>query len=278
VTDDSDACSLSSRLSGEPVAGTAPEAHGWLVIEHPGPWGRDALVDSPLPPAVVDWCRELHRDHGIRTLLARHPTRRQLSDRDSRNVWFAACAENSTVLRHRLVDTLVDLQEQDLSSFGAPTTDPLELICTHSKRDACCALYGRRRILARPWAWECSHLGGHRFAATSLMLPSGVLFGRLEASDRPDLTTDKMRGASYLSPVQQVADIAVRNTARLDPFAPLQQLSVVHNQTTAMVRISDGTLRAWTVACELATFERAASCAKPAEPAPTWVAVSVIEE
>lgn len=278
MTDDSVACSLSSRLAGEPVAGTGPEAHGWLVIEHPGPWGRDALADSSLPPAVVDWCRELQREHGVRTLLARHPTRRHLSDRDPRNVWFAVCTEASTVLRHRLVDTLVDLPEQDLSNFGAPITDPLELICTHSKRDACCALYGRQRILARPWAWECSHLGGHRFAATSLVLPSGVLFGRLQASDRPDLTTDKMRGACYLSPVQQVADIAVRHAAHLDPFVPLQQLSVDQNPTTAMVRLSDGTPRTWTVACELVTFSRASSCAKPAEPAPAWVAVSVIEE
>lgn len=278
MTDNSDACSLSSRLAREPVAGTAPEAQGWLVIEHPGPWGRDALVNSPLPPSVVDWCRELQRDHGIRTLLARHPTRRQLSDRDPRNVWIAFCSEDSTVLRHRLVDTFADLPAQDLSSFGTTTTDPLELICTHSKRDACCALYGRQRILARPWAWECSHLGGHRFAATSLVLPSGVFFGRLEASDRPDLTTDKMRGACYLSPVQQVADIAVRNAAHLDPFAPVQQLSVVQNPTTAMVRMGDGTPRTWTVACELATFERAASCDKPAEAAPTWVAVSIIEE
>jgi hypothetical protein len=67
------------------------------------------------------------------------------------------------------------------------------LVCTHGARDACCGKFGygfyvAMRGLAALRAggtrvWRTSHLGGHRFAPTLLDLPSGRIFGRLDASD-----------------------------------------------------------------------------------------------
>jgi hypothetical protein len=59
------------------------------------------------------------------------------------------------------------------------------LVCTNGKRDRCCAVRGRPVAAAiadaTGWdAWESSHLGGHRFAATALLLPSGEMFGQFE--------------------------------------------------------------------------------------------------
>jgi hypothetical protein len=34
------ACSDISSALSEPLAGTAPEAACWVVLEQPGPWGR----------------------------------------------------------------------------------------------------------------------------------------------------------------------------------------------------------------------------------------------
>src|SRR5262249_19242917 len=78
----------------------------------------------------------------------------------------------------------------------APATEPratepratgpqrLALVCTNGKRDQCCAINGRpvaEAIATTGWdTWECSHLGGHRFAATILLLPTGDMFGRLD--------------------------------------------------------------------------------------------------
>ena len=39
-------CSLESRAAAEPLSGTAPYARAWIIIESPGPWGREAVADS----------------------------------------------------------------------------------------------------------------------------------------------------------------------------------------------------------------------------------------
>src|SRR5689334_25354628 len=66
-------CSTLSGFAGEPLAGTAATATAWLCLEQPGPWGRDALLESHLDP---DLGAELHRraaGTGVRILLIRRP-------------------------------------------------------------------------------------------------------------------------------------------------------------------------------------------------------------
>src|SRR5204863_1038221 len=69
-------------------------------------------------------------------------------------------------------------------SAGKPAQQLAYLVCTHSKHDTCCALRGRNVAMAlhevRPGlVWECSHVGGERFAANVLVLPTGLLYGRV---------------------------------------------------------------------------------------------------
>ena len=45
-------CSVGARLRGDPMAGTAAPAAGFLLLEQPGGWGRQALTSSRLDPAV----------------------------------------------------------------------------------------------------------------------------------------------------------------------------------------------------------------------------------
>ena len=65
-------------------------------------------------------------------------------------------------------------------------------MCTNGKRDQCCAVRGRPVAAAVSTAtdwdtFECSHLGGHRFAATVLLLPSGDMFGWLDPESAPKI-------------------------------------------------------------------------------------------
>jgi hypothetical protein len=78
---------------------------------------------------------------------------------------------------------------------SASTSGPqrVALVCTNGKRDQCCAVRGRPVAAAlaagTDWdTWECSHLGGHRFAATMLLLPAGDMFGWLDAESALDVT------------------------------------------------------------------------------------------
>ena len=66
---------------------------------------------------------------------------------------------------------------------------PLFVVCTHGKHDPCCARYGRPLFEAlseqvgAESAWQCTHVGGDRFAANAVCLPHGVYYGRVERDD-----------------------------------------------------------------------------------------------
>lgn len=68
------------------------------------------------------------------------------------------------------------------------------LVCTHGKRDACCAKWGSPTLQAlRAGApenvnvWESSHLGGHRFAGTLVVQPASHWYGWVTPIDAPEL-------------------------------------------------------------------------------------------
>jgi hypothetical protein len=85
-----------------------------------------------------------------------------------------------------------ELLEVDLGATDRPAAahrqgpQHLALVCTQGRHDLCCAVRGRPVALelaraARLWdVWECSHVGGDRFAANLLLLPSGEMFGGLD--------------------------------------------------------------------------------------------------
>src|SRR3954447_10880610 len=39
-------CSVQALLRGDSPVAPAPPARRWLLVEQPGPWGRDALLES----------------------------------------------------------------------------------------------------------------------------------------------------------------------------------------------------------------------------------------
>jgi hypothetical protein len=80
-----------------------------------------------------------------------------------------------------------------------PHPEPLYLVCTHGRHDACCAERGRPLCAAMTKAapeqtWEVSHIGGDRFAANLLVLPDGLYYGRLTPEDAPGFVAAHRRG------------------------------------------------------------------------------------
>ncbi|WP_218926810.1 sucrase ferredoxin, partial [Priestia megaterium] len=67
-----------------------------------------------------------------------------------------------------------------------PGYPPVILVCAHGRHDPCCAVRGLPvgRALGERWpeqVWECSHIGGDRFAANVVVAPDGVYYGGLDA-------------------------------------------------------------------------------------------------
>ena len=43
-------CAAAARMRADPLAGSAPQTRGWLLLEHPGPWPVDAVAGSGIDP------------------------------------------------------------------------------------------------------------------------------------------------------------------------------------------------------------------------------------
>jgi hypothetical protein len=231
-------CSALAEVIGEPLAGTAATARSWLCIEQPGPWGRDALTASHLDAGLSHELAALAAGTGVRIVLIRRPGAHPDRHRPvPRHVYLAHTTPGNTWLEQTTVGdpkVLLDLDftragNGDPGVLGRPVADPLLLVCTNGRRDVCCALLGRPVAAALAGShgaavWECTHLGGHRFSPTAVLLPTGYAYGRLDAAAgarllaRRTVVTDGCRGRSTWPPAGQVAELAVRT--RLDEPDP----------------------------------------------------------
>lgn len=223
-------CAVASRERGDELAGTASTVRSFLLLEHAGPWGVDALRNARLPDGLGDHLREQARRHRLRVLLVRRPGRRPADG--SIRVVAARAAGAASWLETASLDDVADVRSLDLAALGAGRTlgldrssAPLLAVCTHGRHDACCAELGRPVALALadgPHAdatWETSHVGGDRFAGNLVVLPRGLYYGGLDAGSAravADATAagqvllEHFRGRSDLPMPAQVADVELR--------------------------------------------------------------------
>jgi hypothetical protein len=190
-------CSVRALARGDSVVATASPAQRWLLIEQPGPWGREALVESRFDSAVAPLLARRSRSENVRLLLVRRPGERLA---DSGRRWaYADSRPGRQGLWWSVRNSDADLLTVPWDgSVGEPTSRPTYLVCTHGGHDACCALRGRplARTLPAPGpadVWECSHLGGDRFAANVLVLPHGFYYGQVPG-DGADLVRAHAQG------------------------------------------------------------------------------------
>ena len=211
-------CALRAQLRGDPMLGTAFPAARVLLVEQPGPWGRAGLRTSRFDPATASALEQRAAAAGLRVIAIRRPGR---SPRGVLRRWALADTRDGVEeLRWGSFDEDAELLDLPLDgSAGEPDPEPLYLVCAHSKHDTCCALRGRPVAAAlgdeRPGrVWECSHLGGDRFGANVLVLPSGMLYGRVlpfaaaefaAAADAGEVVGALLRGRIGLPPVAQAA-------------------------------------------------------------------------
>lgn len=270
----------SCRLTDEPLDGTAPRALWWWLIEAPGPWGAKAPSTSAVPGV-----RDLTSEDSRRVLLVR-PTRR-----DSRyqgpgvRIWVVA-GTGGLPVAHDVPDPTDLIDWAPSGPIAGDRTPPLPdiprlLVCTNAARDACCGVTGRallRHVGAQPGLWECSHLGGHRFAPTALDATRGLVYGRLTAPAvvqalDPESTGAELlplvRGCPALTPAEQVAQREVWHRTGQRPRS-------VAARTDEVVDVVTGDDTAWIVNLATAPLaERPVSCGATPEAGTAHVVVSV---
>lgn len=291
-------CSTASAAADEPLIGSAPDAVAWVCLEQNGPWGSRAWTESHLDADLGAAIEARAAEHRIRPSLIRRVGRHADAEGSTaRHVLVAHVAPGRSWLLTGTVpapEALLGLDWAAVASGdieavlrSAPgllrSEEPQLLVCTNGTRDTCCAVFGRPIAVAAAAAhpervWEVTHTSGHRLAATTVLLPAGVLHGRvldavplLEAADRGTLVLDGYRGRSGLSAGAQAAEDHVRRT---EGITGLDDLEVVPEIDAWSVRHRDG--RRWWVAVSVTeSGERPESCGKPAKPVRRFTARTV---
>ncbi|MFN8099458.1 MAG: sucrase ferredoxin [Dermatophilaceae bacterium] len=197
---------------------TAPPVRRWLLLEQPRGWPETIMASADLDGSRERIGAAVQARRG-RLLFIRRPGRPQAP---GLRRWFVidpvTRTESSGVWEPRLG------LDEALTAFArdGAQPDPVAvrlLVCTHGRHDQCCAVRGRPVAAAvsatfPQETWECSHLGGDRFAGNLVVLPSGTYYGQLDPATAVDVVlahrerrvaATHLRGVTTLPPVGQAA-------------------------------------------------------------------------
>ncbi len=234
-----------SLAAGEPLWAHATRVDRWVVLGYDWPWQAKALAFSDLSKPVKEKLISLQKEGpNARVQFIRQPDREPeagiplfLARSDAREPWLTSLE----------LDDYRDLLDLDLQGIldGDPPErvidQPIFLICVNGRRDLCCARNGQPVFesfaqIAPNRTWQTTHLGGHRFAATEIVLPFGLHYGRLgpedaasivERADAGRIVLDRFRGRTIHGQPAQAAAYQLRREFELDGIHDLQLVSEV---------------------------------------------------
>lgn len=228
-------CATVARTVGAQLYGSAPEAEVWIMLEYTGTWGRDAFPESDMPEAV-----KAHIGNALKTIpKARLQLIKQDPPYDLPDITLAIaiCREVDPALyvfefndcEDVTALDIVDVIANEATYAANRVSEPIVLICTNAKRDRCCAIrglpvYSQLVEIMGTAVWRTTHLGGHRFGATGVVLPSGMVYGRIDDVDASAFAADvianrlhlpALRGRSLYAPEVQAAEYFLRDEGQV---------------------------------------------------------------
>src|SRR3984957_3174889 len=233
-------CSARARQAAESPAATASFGRRWLLLEVAGAWGPRAFRDSPaLDPAIGARIERRAAADGFRIAAIRRPGRA----RQAGGVRWRWARIDAAPGRESVVwgegSGPADYLTDPFDGPGTRSDAIVVAVCEHGRHDQCCATRGRAvaALLRRddPEAvWECSHIGGDRFAATMLLLPHGINYGWADTFgarhmvgeySRGRVVLAGLRGRSAFSFLEQAAQDAARRMLGdlpIDAYPPVR--------------------------------------------------------
>jgi hypothetical protein len=237
-------CAAVSLVNDEPLTATASRIDHWILVEYRGAWSRDVLGDCLFSPELKAHLREqLAALERARLLFVKKPERRAQA---GRRVFFGTSRPGEERFFELEVEHQNDLLELDFvaaldTDGGAASAmeGPLFVVCTHGKRDRCCALQGGplydalRNETETGRVWQSTHVGGDRFAGNVVVLPHGLYYGRVDPADAGTLIAahaagrldlDRYRGRSAFSFPVQAAERAILESEGLRGISDLRFL------------------------------------------------------
>ncbi len=190
-------CSELSRRVAEKPHGTASIGDVWLLVEYAQAWGSNALADSDLSPELKKYLSRLVKSIPRARLLfikQERPPLERRNIKDRINVFVVRTRERAPFIVKFELESYEQLMNIDVAAVvveggasgggGVVTQEPLFLVCTHGRRDKCCAkfgyaLYKSLRGHVGDSVWQSSHVGGDRFAANLICFPHGLFYAHV---------------------------------------------------------------------------------------------------
>lgn len=287
----------------EPLPGTAKPGKLFIALEHQLGWSRDILDGGVWGDEITGRVKHWLDERGAVMQLIRKPGRLGQQPCDGINVYVSHCDPSvgeGVFLEHRLIADVEALLELDVQ-LGTPTEGatrvdhPLYLVCTHGKRDRCCAVKGRPVAAAMhnlfpEMVWETSHSKGHRFAPAMVLLPWNYCYGRISAvetkavieeAQRGIIHAEGCRGRGIYPAAAQVAELAVRREANSWGANDIARVELGDDSARAVVTLADGPVAGGAEAEYEVALERivtqgvVSSCGDAPGPKKGWAAVEV---
>ncbi len=246
MTQDFFYCSALSREASEQPFGTASTADAWLLLEYSAAWGARAFQESQLTRAVKAHLKKALQSVPRSRLLF---IKRERETRSHLSLFTVRSTEtDASIARVELTDyeqllnvNLAAILAGEQSAGGERWERPLFLVCTHGKRDKCCAkfgyaLYKSLRVDAGDDVWQSSHVGGDRFAANLICFPHGFFYAHVTADagrqiisqySQQTVSLNNYRGrCCYPSPIQ-AAEFFLRSESGLSGINDVRFLDYV---------------------------------------------------
>ena len=201
-------CSLMTRQTGEPLAGTAPFAKHFVLITWPKKYWQYEALDSKggFPEGLKEWMKTQSEISG--KISIRLVSSKGMNNESADIYIYPDKIHYSNVLPEEILGVLMSHFLNECNSVNSVKKIEKDhiLVCTHGRHDKCCAKFGReiaenlRNHLEDQKdsveVFDSSHLGGHRFAPTMIDFPSGRSYGQLTIEEIPDYAIEE--GGNFL--------------------------------------------------------------------------------
>ncbi len=198
-----------AEVSGrDPLGATASFLQHWILVEYRGLWDRRPLQGSLLPELVKSHLgAQLAALPRSRLLFIRRPERR---GHPKLACFYGVSSEREPRFFELELEAYEDLLGFDFAAaladglpVGRMLDEPIFLVCTHGKRDRCCARYGRPlydelRGRCGDLVWQSTHVGGDRFAGNLVVFPEALYFGRVGRADVEPIVDEYLAGRVFL--------------------------------------------------------------------------------
>ncbi|WP_372370543.1 sucrase ferredoxin [Candidatus Uabimicrobium sp. HlEnr_7] len=245
-------CSQIAREVNEPLIGTAPNYEHYICIEDKQSLWKRGIGKSASQQHYYE--RYEHLDiffsilNGLQTKFVRPLLIDQDREQDNHCIFIYSLQDNHYTCHKYTIDSLNSIlalfshhllqnannipdvirqvlkpaaKKIDAAQFPCnKDNNPRMFVCNHNYYDRCCSR-GKaihEAIIARGIdSWRCSHIGGHRFAATMMSMPDARYYGKIENEDidalvecmhahKPFLSDNKYRGLATVPQELQVAE------------------------------------------------------------------------